>query len=317
MRESGQDAMKESIRLKKNFKKAIIVILIADLMVAIQAIFIKLISPDLGTNVMVFGRSFVNLVLLIIWTLCNSHIPSFLSLFKTKVLKYHLIRSLGGVGALYCFYFSIKYLSLSPATLLFFTLPIFVPLIARVWLRVKLIHRLWFGIIPAFIGITFVLRPGTGLFEWASLIALLGGVIGAIAFISVRLLQYTESTESIMLYYFVLCVVVSAIVLAIYPQAAENYFSFYALSMLTLAGIFAALFQYLMTYAARFAPMRFLSPFLYFSVVLTSIADVVVWHAPLHMGLVIGFILIVIGATLLVFLYPKNDRTIVPKKKVT
>lgn len=275
--------------------------------------FVKLASDYLSINFLTFARSLVNLILLLIWVTLSPTAPKISELFKTKNYRHHAVRSVFGVAALYCFYFSIYKLSLATGTLIFYSFPLFVPLVSRVWLRVKFVHRLWWGLGIAFIGLLFVIRPGEDLFNPLSIIPLIGAILVATAVVAVRTLHYTETWEGIMAYFFTLAVLVTAIVLYLFPDGKEVY-TFKSLSFAFLAGLFAAIFQFLITVSAKFAPMRLISPLVYLSFVFGAIIQFFIWGVGIPEGVILGFCLIVVGAVLLIFLYPKDDLKFVDRK---
>jgi len=304
-----------STRPKNHFKLAIGLILLADLFCAGQAIFVKMASPYLGANALTFVRCFVNLIILYGWTLFTEGSTGFKTLYSTKALKRHMVRSLSGAGAVYCLYYGLVLMPIGPATLLFFTFPVFIPVIARIWLKVALIHRLWWGIGVSFLGILLILHPGAGLFDIAALIPLFGAILGSIATLSVRVLHHTEKSKTIMAYYFTAGTIISALVLAIFYKQTKTIFTFYSLSMAVLVGIAAAIFQTLFTLSTKHAPTRFLSPFIYGIFIFAALGDYFIWGKLLDFGTLIGFLLICVGAILMAFLYPKNDLVFVSKKK--
>lgn len=300
-------------RPKKRLSLGIGLMACASLALAIQAACVKLASDYLSINFLTFARSFVNLILLIVWVACSPTAPKFSELYKTNHYKHHAVRSLFGVAALYCFYFSINNFSLATGTLVFYSFPLFVPLVSRLWLRVKFVHRLWFGLGIAFIGLLFVLRPGEHLFNPLSLIPLLGAMLAAIAFVAVRTLSYTEPWERITAYFFTLSVIVTAIVLHLFPEGKEVY-TFQSLGLAFLAGLFAATFQVLLTISAKFAPMRLLSPIVYLSFIFGAVIQYFLWGEKIVEGVILGFSLILVGTIILIFLYPKEDLKFVNKK---
>ncbi|MCB1080689.1 MAG: DMT family transporter [Chlamydiia bacterium] len=301
-------------RPQKNFPLAIMLILLADVMLAAQAVFVKLSSTYLSTNFICFARSFVNLVMLIFWVVFAPSAPKFSQLFQSDYKKKHFLRSGAGVAALYCFYYGINEMSLSSGTLLYYTFPIFVPLVSRLWLRVQIIPRMWWGIGVAFMGILFIFRPGSGLFDPVAFIPLLGAVFGAIAVVSMRTLHFSDPWEKIMAYYFTASVVVTALVLLFTADFTQEIFNVKSVLFVTLAGVFAALFQVFLTLASKWAPVRFLSPFIYISFIFGAVAEVMIWKRVIHPGVIVGFLLIVVGTILMVFLYPKEDLTFKEKK---
>jgi len=302
-------------RPKSNFRLAIGLIILADLFCAIQAIFVKLASPYFSANALVFGRCLINLIMLYGWVLFTTRGKGFQTLYKTKAWKYHLVRSISGVSAVYCLYYGLILMPIGPATLLFFTFPIFIPLIARIWLRVALIHSLWWGLGISFLGILFVLRPGAGLFNPAAFIPLLGAILGSIATVSIRVLHYTERSDTIMAYYFTFGVLISGFIFFCFHDLTTEIFTFYSVWMAVFVGIAAAIFQTIFTLATKYAPVRFLSPFIYGVFIFSSLGDYLIWGKVLQTGTIIGFLLICLGTILTVFLYPKDDRVFVEKKK--
>lgn len=303
-------------RPEHNFRLAITLILVADLFCAMQAIFVKMASPYFSATALVFGRSVINLLLLYGWVLCTSGGKRFKTLYYAKVWKYHLIRSFSGVGAVFCLYYGLVLMPIGPATLLFFTFPIFIPLVARVWLRVALIHRLWWGLGISFIGILFVLHPGAGLFNPSALIPLLGAILGSTATVSIRVLhRYGESSDTIMAYFFTISVIISGVVVLITGDYSTDHLTLSSGLLVLLAGVFAALFQTVFTLSTKYATTRFLSPFIYGIFIFSAVADYFFWGKIPKMGTVFGFVLIAIGTVLMIFLYPKDDIKFVPKKK--
>lgn len=300
-------------RPQKRLALAVGLMVAASVALAIQAACVKLASDYLSTNFLTFARSFVNLVVLLVWVACSPTAPKFSELFKTNNYKHHAVRSIFGVAALYCFYFSINNFSLATGTLIFYSFPLFVPLVSRMWLRVRFVHRLWIGLGIAFIGLLFVLRPGENLFNPLSLVPLLGAMLAATAFVAVRSLNYTEPWERITAYFFTLSVIVTAIVLHLFPDGKEVY-TFHSLGLAFFAGITAATFQVLLTISAKFAPMRLLSPIVYLSFIFGALIQYFLWGEKIAHGVILGFCLIVVGTILLIFLYPKDDLNFAPKK---
>lgn len=302
-------------RPKSHFTKAITLIVLADLFCAMQAVFVKMASPYLSTNILVFARCFINLLMLYGYVIFTEGTRGMQTLYQTKAWKYHLVRSVAGVGAIYCFYYGLFLMPIGPATLLFFTFPLFIPIVSRVWLKIALIHRLWWGLGLSFLGILFILRPGAGLFNPAALIPLLGAILGSIATVSIRVLHYTEKSKTIMAFYFTFGVVVSGLVLFFFHDLQHEIINFTSIWLAVFVGIAAAIFQTFFTVATKYAPARLLSPFIYGIFIFASLADYWIWNKTLHVGTLVGFLLITLGTVLMVFLYPKEDLKFIPKKK--
>jgi drug/metabolite transporter (DMT)-like permease len=117
----------------------------------------------------------------------------------------HLLRAAAGVTAMYCFYYAIANIPLADAMLLKLTAPIFMPVIAVLWLQERVTGTLALGLCVGFIGVTVVLDPSLDEHGLAvspiALIGLLGGVLAALAKVTVRRLSRSEPTTRIVFYF--------------------------------------------------------------------------------------------------------------------
>ena len=291
------------MQLHINLKRLIPIILLADIMIAFQGAAVKAAAHYFTFDFLVFGRFCLNFLFLFAWVLFKKRGKR---LFKTQAWKSHLIRSLCGIASIYGFYIGLVYMPISSAMLLFFSFPIFTPLVTRLWLKIPILPRLWWGIGIAFMGLIFMLKPGLGVFNFYALIPLGGAVLASVAGVAIRQLHYTDSSDTILAYFFLIGIVVAAILALIPLSTKEEIFNCTSILLIVMVAVFSTAFQGLYTLAARYAPARLLSPFLYFSFVFTAIEDWLIWNLPPSIGLVIGFFLILIGTTLYIWMYPKD-----------
>jgi drug/metabolite transporter (DMT)-like permease len=56
-------------------------------------------------------------------------------------------------------------------------MPLFIPLVERAWLGERIPRRLWGVLALGFAGLLLILRPGTGVFEAAAIVGLVGSVV--------------------------------------------------------------------------------------------------------------------------------------------
>ncbi len=303
-------------RPHKRLGRAIGLMVFANVFCATQALLVKEGAAYFTTNALVFGRCLVNLILLYGWVMCTQGISGMRALYVTKTLKYHFLRSCLGVGGMYCFYYALHLLSLSLTTLLFFTFPVFIPLVTRLWLKVKIVHRLWWGLAVSFLGIMLVLHPSGRFLQWAIFIPLVGAVFTSISVVTIRVLHYhAESTSTIMAYYFSLGVLVSFCLLWVGGELSIKALTGSGGALILSIGVAAALFQTLLTLAAKYAPSRFLSPFIYGVFIFSALGDYWIWKTLPSWVTCLGFLLVCLGSVLMVVLYPKNDMTFVRKQE--
>lgn len=209
---------------------------------------------------------------------------------RTSRIGLHLLRAGAGTACWYALFFAIERIPLANATLLTYSAPLWMPLIAWAVTRQWVAAATWIGAGLGFAGVMLVLQPqGHGL-RIGELSALTGALTLAVAMMTVRWLGATEPVTRILLYYFGLSTLLSI------PIAIADWAPVPPSAWPWLIGLgFAQLFsQILIVVAYRYASAEKLGPFIYTVIVFTAVIDWVVWdHAPtlstyLGMMLVIG-----------------------------
>jgi len=267
---------------------------------------VKYSSSLIPTTAILFWRNFVGLIIVGLYIHYTERHKSFGEKLKTSRWRMHIIRSLSGLAGIFCYFYSLKYLPLSSAALLSNSNPLFVPLIAFLWLKSPLPHRIYWGIGTAFLGIILILQPGSEMLRLISLVALASGVFGAIAILAVRQAHYTEPASRTIFYYFLIATAIMG--MFSFLNVTENWgnLTFFDLFLLIVIGILGTAYQLFLGLASKNAPMRLISPFFYTSVVFSMLLDVLFWHTQISSVIILGFFLVAFGASLVVLLYPKK-----------
>jgi len=251
---------------------------------------VKAASTSLPNEMIVFMRNAVGAAVLLP-LLMRGGLPS----LRTAVPQLHLLRALLGLSAMYCFFYALGELSLAHGMLLKMTSPIFIPLIAWLWLREGTPPLAAAAVPVGFAGVALVLKPD-GAFEWATLVALLGGFLAAVAKITVRRLSRTEPTIRIVFYFALIATAVSAIPLAwSWTQPGPTQWG-----LLVLCGLLGTAGQLLLTRGYALASPSRISPFTYFSVVFGSLYGYAFWNEVPDSLFVIGAVLIAAAGVLAV-----------------
>lgn len=119
-----------------------------------------------------------------------------------------ILRGVFGCGALLCFFWSLIRLPLAEATVLFYMSPGFAAIIAAIWLREKLALREIIGFLASLVGVVLITQPsflfGDSLNSHhlpSSGVGLLGALLAAIAFVTVRKLRHTDHGLVIVFYF--------------------------------------------------------------------------------------------------------------------
>ncbi len=126
--------------------------------------------------------------------------PRLISSLRTKYIGLQLLRSGFLFGATMCFFTALSQMGLAQATAVMNLHPVLLTLGAALILGEKLGPRRIIGIILALIGAMIVIRPGTGVFSWVSLLPLAAGTLYASYALTTRVLGRAESPLTSFLY---------------------------------------------------------------------------------------------------------------------
>jgi drug/metabolite transporter (DMT)-like permease len=180
-----------------------------------QDAIIKSISGDYAVTQAIVIRSIVSLPILAAMVHIESGLRSLISANFWALAARGLIL----LASYTAYYMAFPALPLAEAIALFFVSPIFVTLLAGPLLGENVSLNSWFAVAVGFVGVLFIVRPGSALFEPAALLSLVSAAAYALAMIFARKLGVSEP----------------ATVMAFYQNAA------YLLGAIVIAAVCAAL----------------------------------------------------------------------------
>lgn len=120
-------------------------------------------------------------------------------MLHTKRWKWHLLRTLLAVGAMYGFFYGLARMPLVNALTLGFTAPLMVTALSVPFLGEDVGWRRWVAVSVGFAGTLVMLRPGTGEFSFATVAILIAAFCYACQAITARYLA-SESMLSLAVY---------------------------------------------------------------------------------------------------------------------
>ncbi|MBE6052083.1 MAG: DMT family transporter [Clostridium sp.] len=246
-----------------NRTKGIIFIIFSAFGFAAMSACVKL-AGDLPSFQKTFFRNLVSLVVALILVLKSKE-----SLFGKKENQITLLtRSILGTIGIVCNYYAIdKMTHLSDATMLNKLSPFFVIIFSAIFLREKINSKQITGLIIAFIGTLFVVRPTFDMSMIPALAGILGGLSAAGAYTCVRYLGGKEKSQTIVFYFsFCSTIIIAPIMIMTYKSMSISQFL-----CLMAAGIFASIGQFGITLAYGFAPAREISIFDYTNILFAAI----------------------------------------------
>lgn len=284
---------------KSNKTKAVMLMLFSSLCFAAMGAFVKL-SLNLPTFEKAFFRNFISLIISV-FVIAKSKMNPW---GKKENRKYLLGRSVFGTIGMLCYFYGIDRLILADSGMLNKIHPFFVTIFAAIFLKDKVTKKQIFSLFIAMMGVLLIIKPSFNFYQSApAFICFLSSVFAGAAYTFVSYLGDKENQYTIV---FNFSLVSSLITL---PLLITNFVmpSLEQLIFLLLAGTTAAIAQFSLTIAYRYAPAGEVSIYNYSNVIFSSILGIILFsELPDYLSF-IGYILI-IGAGYVVFKYGKEKK---------
>lgn len=279
-----------------NRTKGIIFIIMSAFGFAMMSAFIKL-SGDLPSFQKTFFRNIVSVVVALI--LIIKHKGCFFG--KKENQKLLIMRSTFGTIGILFNYYAIDRLVLSDANMLNKLSPFFVIIFSAVFLKEKIKPNQFIALAVAFAGALFIIKPSFSFEAVPALVGTLGGISAAAAYTCVRSLGGKEKPDTIVFYFSLFSSVVTfpLMILSYKPMSGIQ------LTYLILAGVFASLGQFGITFAYKFAPGKEISIFDYTNIIFSAVISLCLFGVLPDYLSVIGYC-IIFGSSLYMFLNNKK-----------
>ncbi|MEQ1350918.1 DMT family transporter [Acinetobacter junii] len=280
---------------------AISCLTISAFLFSIMGICIRYASQTVDNYTIVFFRNFVGLMLFLPFIMKQGT-----SFVKTEKLWMHTWRSLVGLAAMYGFFYAIAHLKLSNAMVFTYSSPIFIPLIAWLFLKERITKAMLMAAALGFLGVFCVAKPDQGLWNWVSAIGIASSLLASMAFVTVRALTKTEPPERIVFYFCLIGSLLSAIPMfwVWRPYALKELF------FLIAAGILANVSQIFMSHAYRLAPAGQIAPVNYMAIIFAGVWGFFLWQETPDFYSLFGFGLILLAIILCSLLSQRQRKSL-------
>jgi drug/metabolite transporter (DMT)-like permease len=243
-------------------RRAVIWSILSGLLFSLMSLLVKSSGLGLATMQVVFGRSLFGLLLILPWILYYS--PR--AVFVTDRWRLQFVRCLIGISAMSCTFYALAKLPLLDVTAINYAKPIFILLLAAVFLRERVTPAQWVLTVIGFIGILIVLRPLPETFDANYLIAVLAAMLVAFAITIVKELTNSETPFSVLAWFSLLSTVFSAPFAFWYWQAPD----FWQWVELAMTGFFGIVAQFCVIRSYALAPASYLAPLGYINILFTG-----------------------------------------------
>jgi drug/metabolite transporter (DMT)-like permease len=277
------------IRPKASVTIGVLLIVLAFLCVAVMSAFAKA-ATGIATGTLVFFQNVIALLLFAPWALGGG-----LSPLKTKHIWLHILRGLAGLLSHALMFAAVKKMPLMNAVLLTNSAPLFIPLIAWVWLKEKVGMVVWTSLSIGFLGILLILKPGVQMLaNPAALIATSAALFSAFALVAVNQLSRDEPVKRILFYYFLISSVATAPFALLFWKAPTLKEWLYLAGI----GILMAVAQLLIILAYQHATATSIAPFNYCVVIFSGLIGWFVWKNEPTLLSLLGVVLLTAGGVL-------------------
>ena len=201
----------------------------------------------------------------------------------------HLVRLAINLAYTYSFMFAFKYASLTSIYTLSYTSPFFMIILSALMLKEAVGWQKWTAVGIGLVGVAVAMRPGSNVFEIASIIVLVGTFLGALNKILMRRLASTEHSLAIAIYPNVMMIIVTLpFLLATWQAMPWSHWGLFA-----IVGAITAAGQYMIAQALRFTQASTLAPIDYSTFFWVVALDFVWWEKLPDLFTVVGAAIIV------------------------
>lgn len=266
----------------------------------VMATLVKLGSESYPIGEIVFFRSFFALIPVLAWVAWRGQFPS---VFYTKRIARHTIRSITGGTTMFLGFTALSLLPIADATAISYAGPLITVILAVIFLGEKVRIYRWSAVVIGLIGVLVILSDyvgpdASGASERSAigaLVAVAAAFLGAVTTTQVRAMVHYESAATIVVYFSLFTSLFGLCTLP-FGWVMPSPIGFVAL---VAAGIFGGLGQVLMTQSFRFGGAAMIAPFDYTSMIWALIVSLLVFGTWPSERMLFGTA-IVIGAGLFV-----------------
>ena len=272
-------------------KKGMLWIVVATFFFSLMGSFVKLGANHFSSIELVFYRSFVSLLFLLIYIVISK------KEIKTPHLRKQIDRGIVGFLSLVFFFYAIAHLNLGSAMTLNYTSPIFLGFFLPFISHQKIKKSIFLCTIIGFIGALLILDPHGEWQSWfAGLVGLLSGIGAALAYIHVIQLGKLKEPDWRTVFYFTLVSTIASglwIGFTYHQKLTIN-----DIWILIPLGLSATIAQIAMTRAYRLGNTLTIGALSYLTIVFSSLISLMYFNETMRMEDIIGALIIILSGAI-------------------
>ena len=266
-------------------------LVLASFFFSLMTLCVKNIDKRIPIYEIVFFRSLLSLII----TLFIINLKKINPLGKNRPLL--ILRGVLGTLALVCIFYAIRNMPLSISTVIQYTYPILISIFAGLFINEKITRNLLFALVSGWIGILVILNPtqlsniNVNIESLSILIAFIGSICTALAYVTVKKLSYTEDVYVIIEYFpLVSCITLMPFVLINWVTPNGN-----ELLWIIGIGLFTQLGQTFLTIGLKNLPASEASIINYLQVVFGSMWGILFFREIINVNFLLGASLVLLG----------------------
>jgi len=269
-----------------NLKKGMLWIIVATFFFSLMGSFVKLGATHFSSVELVFYRSFISLLFLLIYIVISQ------KEIKTPHLRKQIDRGVVGFLSLAFFFYAIAHLNLGSAMTLNYTSPIFLGFFLPLISHQKIKKSILLCTITGFIGTLFILDPHGEWQSWfAGLIGLISGIGAALAYIHVIQLSKLNEPDWRTVFYFTLVSTLGSGLWISFTDYQKLIWD--DVWILIPLGLSATIAQIAMTRAYRLGNSLVIGALSYLTIVFSGVISLLYFNETMRIEDVLGAILII------------------------
>lgn len=222
---------------------------------------VKYLGHDVPIGETIFVRGLISMPLLafLAWRAGG------LRLLKARNLRGHALRSLAGTASMFCLYLALISIPLAELTAITYTAPMFLTVLAMLFLGERIHRYRWTALVLGFIGILIIIGPQLSFSDDPTgvALALAAAVFSALAMTFLRSMSGGGGEHAIAITFYFSATATAAAALTAFagwPLPTQRQWL-----VIVMAGLFGVLGQLLMTFSYRHAEASTIAPLDYTS----------------------------------------------------
>ena len=212
------------------------------------------------------------------------------ALLRTTQPAGQILRAALLMGSTSCYFGALSFLPMAEVKAVSFISPLLVTLLAVWWLREEVSRTRWLAVVTGFLGVLFVVRPGSAMIQWPALLAVGSALCYSVYQIMTRKFSETENSFTTLFYTALVgCVLMSFVVPLFWKTPDVRH-----VPLLLLLGLVAGFGHFMLIKALELENASFLSPLGYVQLLWVILFGFLVFgdlpdmHSVIGMAIVVG-----------------------------